>query len=679
MTKYSVIVIGGGHAGCEAAAAAARLGAKTALLTIRKDRIAEMSCNPAIGGLAKGQIVREVDAMGGLMAEVSDIAGIQFRILNASKGPAVRAPRAQQDKVVYRETMQRYLENVPGLDIIEGEAKSLIVENDIVKGVKAADFELAADTVVITGGTFLNGITHTGEVCLSAGRVGEKASIGLSDNMQNLGLRMLRLKTGTPPRIHSDSIDYSRFEKQYGDPVPTPFSYLNNSVKVEQIQCYIGYTNQSVHDTINDSIHRSPLFSGTIKGIGPRYCPSIEDKVVKFPDKERHQLFLEPETKAGKSIYVNGISSSLPEEVQKKFVACIPGMENAEFIRPGYAIEYDSIDPRQLKITMESKDISNLFCCGQINGTSGYEEAAGQGLVAGANAALKILGKNPLIMEREDSYIGVMLNDLITHGADEPYRMFTSRAENRLLLRADNADKRLTPQAKAVGLISEDRWTTFVKKTERVNQALNDITKYRVKNREEAESLGINLKGGLKNATTLKELLRRPEIWVKDFIKAIPELAELSSEENISLETDIKYAGYITRSAEHRQRIDSQKNRRIPGNFDYRQVPGLSLEMRDRLERVRPETIGQAAQIPGITPAATAALTIKLARLQNEKKKREQSNNARIGKNRKTQNLQSSGSKMEPEDISDQQAGLQETLSRLVEQSLIAEKSIQKM
>lgn len=616
MKRFDVIVVGGGHAGCEAAAAAARLGARTALLTIRKDRIAEMSCNPAIGGLAKGQIVREVDALGGLMAEVSDIAGIQFRILNASKGPAVRAPRAQEDKVLYRETMQQMLSRVENLTILEGEAKALLLEGHSIRGVKTEEGEIEAEAVVITGGTFLNGVIHTGEVIRSAGRIGEKASIGLSENMQEIGLKMLRLKTGTPPRIKKESIDYSKFEKQYGDIIPTPFSYLNKSIEVEQIQCYIGYTNQSVHDTINENIHRSPLFSGTIKGIGPRYCPSIEDKVVKFPEKERHQLFLEPETRTGNSIYVNGVSSSLPEDVQKKFIACIPGMEKAEFIRPGYAIEYDSIDPRQLKITTESKDIEGLYCCGQINGTSGYEEAAGQGLVAGANAALKIQGKEPLLMEREDSYIGVMLNDLITHGADEPYRMFTSRAENRLLLRADNADNRLTPLGREAGLISTQRWQQFNEKAERIEKALKTITEYRVKTKEEAEELGIKLNGGLKNATTLKEMLRRPEVWVADFADKLPEVSLLAPEEIISLETDIKYQGYISRSLEYSQRIESQKNKIIPRDFDYEEVPGLSLEMRYRLSRVRPETIGQAAQIPGVTPAATAALAIKLARME---------------------------------------------------------------
>jgi tRNA uridine 5-carboxymethylaminomethyl modification enzyme len=619
MNEFEVIVVGGGHAGCEAAAASARLGVKTALLTIRKDRIAEMSCNPAIGGLAKGQIVREVDAMGGLMAEVADIAGIQFRILNASKGPAVRAPRAQEDKVLYRETMQNFLENTENLTIVEAEAKALILDGNRAVGVQTDSGELKAGAVIITGGTFLNGIIHTGEVTKSAGRMGEKASIGLSENMQTHGLRMLRLKTGTPPRIKAETIDYSKFEKQFGDSLPTPFSYLNRTVEVEQIQCYIGYTNQSVHETINDSIHRSPLFSGTIKGIGPRYCPSIEDKVVKFPEKERHQIFLEPETKKGKSIYVNGVSSSLPEDVQKKFIACIPGMEKAVFIRPGYAIEYDSIDPRQLKITMETKDIENLYCCGQINGTSGYEEAAGQGLVAGANAALKIKGKEPLIMEREDSYIGVMINDLITHGADEPYRMFTSRAENRLLLRSDNADKRLTSLAREKGLISDHRWQVFNEKQDRINLALKAISNHRVKTKEEAEDLGINLKGGLKNATSLKELLRRPEVWVKDFAANLPDLATLTSEEIIFLETDIKYEGYISRSAEYSKRIESQKNKKIPIEFEYDSVPGLSLEMRDRLKRVRPETVGQAAQIPGITPAATAAVAIMLARLEKRK------------------------------------------------------------
>lgn len=619
MRNYKIVVVGGGHAGIEAASAAARLGVPTALVTLRRDRIGEMSCNPAIGGLAKGQIVREVDAVGGLMGIAADRAGIQFRVLNASKGPAVRAPRAQEDKAVYRSVVQALLADTPNLDIIEAEVRAIACAGERVTGVMIDGELLPARAVVITGGTFLNGLIHCGEQRWHAGRMGENASLGLSDQLMAAGLRMKRLKTGTPPRIHRDSIDYSRFAEQPGDDPPVPFSFMTRNLAVEQVRCYIGHTNAEVHRIIADNIGRSPLYSGQIAGIGPRYCPSIEDKVVKFPDKESHHIFIEPEVRGGESMYINGVSTSMPEEVQHAFIRAIPGMENAIFLRPGYAIEYDALDPLQLRATLETKAFRGLYCAGQINGTSGYEEAAGQGVVAGINAALAVQGRDSALFDRSDSYIGVMIDDLITHGADEPYRMFTSRAENRLQLRADNADRRLTEFGRAIGLVDDERWRLYEEKRERFRMAEEALTRRRYQDGTEAQRAGLELRGGLKNAATARELLKRPEVSIEQLVGDIAELEVLIPEERLSLETDEKYAGYVRRQQQHRDRIRGQESRVIPEGHDFSGIPGISTEMAQRLSRVRPETLGQAARIPGITPAAVAALAIDLARRRDDR------------------------------------------------------------
>lgn len=618
--QFQVIVVGGGHAGIEAAAAAARVGARTALVTMRADRIGEMSCNPAIGGLAKGQIVREIDAMGGVMGLIADRAGIQFRVLNKSKGPAVRAPRAQEDKALYRQLITEHMKSMPGLEIIEAEVKKVVFAGNRVSGVELAGGEsMTSGNVVITGGTFLNGLIHCGEKRVRAGRFGEDASVGLSDFLMLHGFKMGRMKTGTPPRVKRESIDFSKFEIQPGDENPTPFSYMTTGISQEQVPCHVGYTNERVHEIINDNIDRSPLFSGQILGIGPRYCPSIEDKVVKFPEKDRHQVFLEPEIRGGESIYVNGVSTSLPEDVQRKFIHAIPGMEKAEFLRPGYAIEYDFMEPTQLKLTLETKEVEGLYCCGQINGTSGYEEAGGQGLIAGANAALRALDREQIRISRESSYIGVMINDLVVHGADEPYRMFTSRAENRLELRSDNADRRLTEMAKEAGLVDEVRWRAYEEKLERLEKTREKLEGFSINNVEEGRELGLPLKGGMKNRTNGLELLKRPEISMADLTERVDGLPYLNEDEQITIETDIKYSGYVSRTKTYRQRIDSHAEKSIPEGLDYDQVPGLSREMRDRLKKVRPETLGQASRISGVTPAAVSALAVELVRLGRRK------------------------------------------------------------
>ncbi len=614
---YDVMVVGGGHAGCEAAAAATRLGARTLLITLKKHMIAEMSCNPAIGGLAKGQIVREVDALGGLMGLVADRCGIQFRLLNRSRGPAVRAPRAQQDKSEYRREMLAMLESkrATGLEILEAEVKSVHVVRQRVAGVETTEGEVHARSVVLTSGTFLKGLIHIGMRSFSAGRMGESASEGLSESLGRIGLELGRLKTGTPPRLVRNSINFSKFRVQRGDENPTPFSFLTAKIDTEQVPCHLGYTNERTHDIIRDNIEKSPLYSGRILGIGPRYCPSIEDKVVKFPDRKRHQLFLEPEERDGESIYINGISSSMPEEVQMQIIRSIEGLEGAEFLRPGYAIEYDYVKPTQLRATLEAKEIEGLFFAGQINGTSGYEEAAGQGIIAGANAAIRAKergGKEQLILDREISYIGVMIDDLITRGVDEPYRMFTSRAENRLQLRTDNADRRLTQIGREHGLVNEERWKAFQEKTERLDKARDALDKNHLASGEEAAKLGLELQGELAGKTSLLEMLKRVEVSISRFAGSFEGLMELDEEELLTIETDIKYEGYVRRQEGLKGRLTQQEHFKIPGDLDYGMIPGLSKESAQRLEKVRPETLGQASRVHGMTPAAVAALAIEL-------------------------------------------------------------------
>jgi tRNA uridine 5-carboxymethylaminomethyl modification enzyme len=617
MVQYDVIVIGGGHAGCEAAHASARLGARTAMITLDRSKIGAMSCNPAIGGLAKGQLVKEIDALGGLMGRITDLATIQFRRLNSSKGPAVRSSRAQCDKYRYASFMQSHLAGIPNLEILEGEVTGLLVSGALIEGVRVNGVDFYAPSIVITSGTFLRAIMHRGNEQEEGGRLGDKSAKSLSADLISLGLRLRRLKTGTPPRLHKDSIDWSKTTPQPGDEDLIPFSFFHKPDPypfLPQVNCHLTYTNEITHGLIEDNISQSAMYSGAITGVGPRYCPSIEDKIVRFRDKDRHQLFLEPEGLDVDEIYVNGISTSLPREVQEAFVHTIVGLESAKFIRYAYAVEYDAVDARQLQRTLESKDIRGLFFAGQVNGTSGYEEAAGQGIIAGINAAHSALGRDPFFVGRSEGYIGVMIDDLILKGSDEPYRMFTSRAEYRLLLREDNADLRLSPRAKTIGLLDSLALSQFERKTLEIERLRKEVGEWffypNLETNQRFSDLGLN---PIKDRVSAEVLLRRPEVSFQS-LNDLGMAFKVNPKDPVceQIEIQTKYQGYIEKDLDLLEGVRVADGLPIPRTLDYEGVAGLSNEIKGRLKDVRPENLGQASRIQGVTPAAVANLMIHL-------------------------------------------------------------------
>lgn len=617
---FDVIVIGAGHAGCEAASASARLGAETALVTINLDLIGQMSCNPAVGGIAKGHVVREIDALGGIMGRIIDRTGIQFRLLNRSRGPAVQSPRAQADRGLYRTEMRRVLEATPNLHLRQGVVVDVIVEHNRVIGVELQDTRrFRAGAVVIATGTFLNGTIHTGRRTFSAGRAGEPASIELAESLKHHGFPVGRLKTGTPPRLDGRTIDWDAFEPQPPDESPVPFSFATERIEQPQIQCYIGYTAEKVHQAIRDNLHQSPLYSGKIKGVGPRYCPSIEDKVVKFAGKDRHQLFLEPEGHNTNEVYLNGFSTSLPSALQLELLQMIPGFEQVEIIRPGYAIEYDFVDPRELRPSMETTRMQGLFLAGQINGTTGYEEAACQGLMAGINAAFSVQKRRPLVLGRDEAYIGVLVDDLIQHGVDEPYRLFTSRAEARLTLRHDNADLRLSRQGREAGLVGDSDWERFQQRRDRIANLRNalDHTRYKRSSVEYA-TISQLLGADLGDAITLSQLAMRQGVTPDLVFRLLPDeiRSAVKPSDLATALADSLYSGYVEKQRLATERVNHHDNLKVPETLQFSTIGGLSTEMIERLERARPRNFAQVRRIAGLTPAAVSTILVHLTARQ---------------------------------------------------------------
>ncbi len=623
--SYDAIVVGAGHAGCEAGLATARLGAKTVMITINLDMVAFMPCNPSIGGPAKGVVVREIDALGGEMGKNIDKTYIQMRMLNTGKGPAVRALRAQADKVAYQSEMKRTLENEPNLTLVQGMVEELIVEDGVCCGVITKTGAIyRAKTVIITTGTYLRGEIILGELKYSSGPNNQQPSIKLSEHLEELGFHLVRFKTGTPPRVNSKTIDYSKTEIQPGDKEPRAFSYETTKFITDQLPCWLTYTNEMTHSIIDQNLHRAPMFSGMVKGTGARYCPSIEDKVVRFSDKPRHQIFLEPEGRNTEEVYVQGLSTSMPEDVQHQLIKTVPGLEKAQLMRAGYAIEYDAIDPAQLWPTLETKKIKNLYTAGQINGTSGYEEASAQGLIAGINAGLNALGREELILSRSDAYIGVLIDDLVTKGTNEPYRLLTSRAEYRLLLRHDNADLRLTEMGYKIGLISQERYEKFTAKKEAVEAEIKRLSSVILKPNEQVQELIQSLGGtALKDGVRASDLLKRPEMNYEHLESLTKSEVELELEVKEQVEIQIKYQGYIEKSLQQVERLKKMEDKRIPENIDYQAINGLATEARQKLEKIRPLSIAQASRISGVNPADISILLVyleqgKIARMTNE-------------------------------------------------------------